>query len=184
MKSELTRRRFGTIVGGALASFACGSERALGGFGGALDANDGRLTARPAPSDVDGRGAEGLRANGRTAAAGSHALGLERGRDAILQVPANAAATTLPLLVLLHGAGGSGEGVLRRVAPAADEAGVAVLSPDSRGSTWDAIRGGFGPDVLFLNRALERVSKRCLSIPSGLRSAVSPTGPATRSRWG
>jgi len=157
MKSELTRRRFGTIVGGALASFACGSERALGDFGGALDANDGRLTARPAPSEVNGRGAEGLRANGRTAAAGSHALGLERGRDAILQVPANAAATTLPLLVLLHGAGGSGEGVLRRVAPAADEAGVAVLSPDSRGSTWDAIRGGFGPDVLFLNRALERV---------------------------
>jgi predicted esterase len=59
--------------------------------------------------------------------------------------------------VLLHGAGGSGEGVLRCVAAAADESGVVVLSPDSRGSTWDAIRGGFGPDVTFLNRALERV---------------------------
>src|SRR5262249_33046159 len=29
--------------------------------------------------------------------------------------------------------------------------------PDSRGSTWDAIRRGFGRDVTFINRALERV---------------------------
>jgi phospholipase/carboxylesterase len=32
-----------------------------------------------------------------------------------------------------------------------------VLAPDSRGSTWDAIRGGFGADVAFLNDELERV---------------------------
>jgi phospholipase/carboxylesterase len=148
MKSEITRRRFGIVLGGALASFACGSERVFGGFGGAADSNDGRLSARPAPSDASGRRAEGR---------GPRALGLERGRDAILQLPPNSAATPLPLFVLLHGAGGSGEGVLRRVGAAADEAGVAVLSPDSRGSTWDAIRGGFGPDVPFLNRALQRV---------------------------
>jgi predicted esterase len=30
-------------------------------------------------------------------------------------------------------------------------------SPPTRGPTWDAIRDGFGPDVGFLNRALERV---------------------------
>jgi phospholipase/carboxylesterase len=58
--------------------------------------------------------------------------------------------------VLLHGAGGSGEGVLRRGGPAAEAAGVAVLAPDSRDSTWDAIRGGFGADVAFLDRALAR----------------------------
>jgi predicted esterase len=57
---------------------------------------------------------------------------------------------------MLHGAGGSGEGVLRRVSAAADEAGVAVLAPSSRGSSWDAIRQGFGPDVAAINRALER----------------------------
>ena len=28
---------------------------------------------------------------------------------------------------------------------------------DSRGQTWDGIRGGFGPDVEFLDRALTRV---------------------------
>jgi phospholipase/carboxylesterase len=32
-----------------------------------------------------------------------------------------------------------------------------VLAPDSRESSWDAIRGDLGPDVRFLNRALDRV---------------------------
>jgi predicted esterase len=47
--------------------------------------------------------------------------------------------------------------VLRRLDTAADHAGVAVLAPDSRNSSWDAIRDGFGRDVVFVNRALERV---------------------------
>src|SRR5207247_9971264 len=72
-------------------------------------------------------------------------------------VPASAPRAPLPLLVLLHGAGGSGERVLKRFAAATDEAGIAVLAPDSRDSTWDAIRGDFGPDVTFVNRALARV---------------------------
>jgi predicted esterase len=63
----------------------------------------------------------------------------------------------LPLLVLFHGAGGSAEGVLGRLGSAPDEAGVALLAPASRGFTWDAIRNSFGPDVTFVNRALERV---------------------------
>jgi phospholipase/carboxylesterase len=138
---DINRRRFATIAGGAFASAAFGdacrleSEPAPG--------NDGRLSARP-------------RADAATSAKGG-ALGLDRGRDGILHLPADAARAPLPLLVLLHGAGGSGEGILRRLGAAADDAGVAVLAPDSRGSTWDAIRDGFGPDVTFLNRALERV---------------------------
>ena len=40
---------------------------------------------------------------------------------------------------------------------APEEAGVAVLAPNSRANTWDAIGGSFGPDVKFLNRALELV---------------------------
>ena len=39
---------------------------------------------------------------------------------------------------------------------APEEAGVAVLAPNSRQTTWDAIAGSFGEDVEFLNRALER----------------------------
>ena len=152
--APITRRRFGALAGGVLASLAfgdgCGSET------GSPEAAAGRLTARP-------------RATVATSAAGTRALGLGGARDAILQMPANATAP-LPLLVLLHGAGGRGEGVLRRLGPAAEEAGVAVLAPDSRDSTWDAIRGGFGADVTFLDRALERVFETVAVDP--LRIAV------------
>lgn len=140
----VTRRRFGAIAGGALASFAIGgachgSEPQQGQLN-----SDGRMSARP-------------RADVATSGTGARALGLGRARDAILQLPAKASSAPLPLLVLLHGAGGSATGVLRRLGSVADGAGVAVLAPDSRESTWDAMRGDFGRDVNFLNRALERV---------------------------
>jgi phospholipase/carboxylesterase len=139
---QITRRRFGAIAGSAFTSFALAEACAVESEPSA--ANDGRLTARP-------------RAHVTTSARTERALGLDRKRDAILQLPTRSASDALPLLVMLHGAGGSGEGVLRRVAAAADEAGVAVLAPDSRDSTWDAIREGFGRDVSFIDRALARV---------------------------
>jgi predicted esterase len=138
---QITRRHFSAIAGGAFASFAFGD--ACNRESEPPETNDGRLAARPRP-------------NVTTAPQAQRALGLERGRDAILQLPKETSAP-LPMLVLLHGAGGSGEGVLRRLGQAADEAGVAVLAPDSRDSTWDAIRDGFGRDVTFLDRALTRV---------------------------
>jgi phospholipase/carboxylesterase len=130
------------IAGGAAASFAFGDASHLESE--PVPGSDGRLTARP-------------RANVKTSAARTQTLGLDRGRDAILQLPATTTAAALPLFVLFHGAGGSGEGVLRRVGAAVDAAGIAVLAPDARDSSWDAIRGGFGRDVSFLDRALERV---------------------------
>jgi predicted peptidase len=49
---------------------------------------------------------------------------------------------------------------------APEEAGVAVLAPNSRGNTWDAISdGSFGPDVKFLNRALELVIEKLGMLP-------------------
>src|SRR5262249_7935118 len=66
----------------------------------------------------------------------------------------------VPLLLFLHGATQSGAGMLRRIGSTADQAGIAVLAPDSRGTTWDAIRDRFGDDVAFLNRALEHVFER------------------------
>jgi phospholipase/carboxylesterase len=95
-------------------------------------------------------------------------LGLATGRDATLQLPSNPPAGPLPLLLMLHGAGQSGAAMLRRVGAAADEAGVAVLAPDSRGATWDAIRGEFGDDVVFLDRALEHVFARVSVDPARL----------------
>lgn len=104
--------------------------------------DDSRITATP-------------KAGVKTTAKGEQLLKLDE-RDAVLRVPPNAGANPLPLLVLFHGASSSGEIQLHRISAACDAAGLAVLAPSSRGGTWDAIRGTFGPDVAFLNRALAR----------------------------
>jgi phospholipase/carboxylesterase len=99
--------------------------------------------------------------------AGRTALGLGSRRDGLLHVPAAAAAgAPLPLMVVLHGAGSSAERAIELMVQLADEAGVILLAPDSRGATWDVIRGGFGPDVAFLDRALERVLSSCRVDPA------------------
>ena len=141
-KSPLvTRRRFGGFVGTTLGSLVLGDAcRALGW---SPPDNSGRIAARPVAGTT-------------TTAAGSKPLGLDTRRDALLQVPADVTGA-LPLLVLLHGAGGSGARMLQRIAPAVDAAKIVVLAPDSREPTWDAIGGDFGEDVEFLNRALQRV---------------------------
>jgi phospholipase/carboxylesterase len=97
------------------------------------------------------------RPNVATSARGESVLGLDQRRDTILHLPATPARNPLPLLVLFHGAGEDAESVLHRLGPAPDEAGVAVLAPNSRVSTWDALRDSFGRDVTFVNLALERV---------------------------
>lgn len=150
MPANITRRRFTAIAGGAFAGFALGA--ACHGSQ-SREAGDGRITVRP-------------RANVKTSGTGSRALGLAGSRDAMLQLPANVSSAPLPLCVLLHGAGGSAAGILRRLGTAADEAGVAVLAPDSRESTWDAIQGNLGPDVTFLNQALARVFETTSVDPS------------------
>ena len=141
--ADIGRREFAGIAGSAVASLL------LGGGCSARAERDGssRISARP-HSAVEAR------------AAGSGPLGLANGRDAILHVPANAPAKKAPLFVLLHGASGSGANMLRRIVQFIDESGIVTLSPDSRDSTWDAIRGEFGPDVRFINSALERVFDR------------------------
>jgi len=60
-------------------------------------------------------------------------------------------------MIMLHGAGQNAEDMFYYLGSSPNEAGVALLVPHSRESTWDAIGGNFGPDVLFLNHALERV---------------------------
>jgi len=147
---RISRRQFGKTAGCALTALALGDACMVANE--AAAGADGRLTARP-------RGGVATSAKGGP-------LGLADGRDAILQLPSAPADGPLPLLLLLHGASGSGAGMLRRVGAAADEAGIAVLAPDSRGGTWDAIRDRFGADVTFINRALEHVFARASVDPA------------------
>ncbi len=88
-------------------------------------------------------------------------LGLapDTGRDGVLYVP-ETAERGAPVLLFFHGAGGTGRRELRAIVAAADERGVVVVAPDSRGPTWDVLCGGFGPDVEFADRALAHAAAR------------------------
>ena len=75
-------------------------------------------------------------------------------RDGFIYAPR---AGKLPLIVMLHGATGSAKRVIDHYRDAADKFGFIILAPDSRDTTWDVVRGEFGPDVEFIDRALDRV---------------------------
>ncbi|MBM7808900.1 putative esterase [Geodermatophilus bullaregiensis] len=89
---------------------------------------------------------------------GTRPLGLEQTRDALLHVPAAGVTGPVPLVVVLHGAGGDAESGLALLRPLADERGLLLLAPASRESTWDAVVRGYGPDVAGVDRALAAVS--------------------------
>ena len=108
----------------------------------------GRLTARPSPPAAPG-------------GSGTGPLGFGTGRDGIIHVPAGyRQETPAPLVVMLHGAGGSAGRTVGRLQPFADEHGIILLAVDSRDRTWDVVLGGFGPDPAFIDRALDHVFHR------------------------
>ena len=91
---------------------------------------------------------------------GKHRLDLDGGRDGVLYVPRSLQpGVPAPLVLMLHGAGGAAD-AMRFPFALADEFGVPVLVPDSRGRTWDVSLGGFGPDVEFINSALTYAFER------------------------
>lgn len=99
---------------------------------------------------------------------GEHPLELGGDRDGLLIVPEQYRPTkALPLAVMLHGAGGSARR-LASLLSIANSFGVLLLLPESRSTTWDAIRGPFGPDVEFIDRALEQTFTRCAVDPHKL----------------
>jgi predicted esterase len=55
--------------------------------------------------------------------------------------------------------------------PVCERQGVAILAPESRGATWDVIRGAYGPDLEFVDRALRAVFETVIIDPG--RIAVS-----------
>ena len=144
---RLSRRSVLSALGAwAAAGVACRVQTQTAG------GRDARITAR-------------LRASVTTTLR-SGPLGLGSDRDGVIQMPGSGADAAVPLLVFLHGATQSGSGLLRRVGPAADAAGIALVLPDSRRRTWDAIGGRFGEDVVFLSRVFEHVFERLAVDPA------------------
>jgi len=119
------------------------------------ETEEGRLLARPGSS---GHGAPGL-----------HRLTPDGGRSGLLFVPAaGGAAGPRPLAVMFHGAGGNAQNGLASLMPLAEEMGMLLLATDSADQTWDVIRGGYGPDVQALDRALHETFGRVAVDPDRL----------------
>ena len=125
----MTRRDLLRFMAAAGVGSACASET------GSRDDGPGRLRARPRA----GRGGS---------------LGIVPINQGFLYVPRE---RTLPLIVLLHGAGGNAQRLVDRYRDLADEFDVMMFVPQSRGATWDVVRGEFGPDIEMLYHALERI---------------------------
>jgi len=118
----------------------------------------GHLLSRPAPASAEGT------------PVGLHTLGTESGpAEVYLYVPAcYRKETPTPLVLLLHGAGEDARDGLAQLRGQADEAGLILLAPGSRGSTWDLIlnRGRYGPDIAAIDRTLGHAFSRCAVDPA------------------
>lgn len=121
--------------------------------------NVGMLLARP--DRVTNAGPTGLQP-----------LEIGQGRDGFIYTPASYRPDKpAPLALMLHGAGGGGQGNLWPLLDLADEAGVIVVGPDSRQTTWDMLLADYGPDVEFIDRALAQTFRRYAVDPSRLAIA-------------
>ncbi|MDP9476127.1 MAG: alpha/beta hydrolase-fold protein [Actinomycetota bacterium] len=115
-------------------------------------ARRGRLLARPGPP-----------AAGVTMSVGLYKLGLGSRRDGLLYVPKGyRAGQKVPLVLVLHGSISDARRGISPFLDPADEAGLVLLAPDSRDRRdWDIFfPGHYGPDVRFIDRALEQVFDR------------------------
>jgi predicted esterase len=65
----------------------------------------------------------------------------------------------VPLVVLLHGAGGGASDILPLMQAEAERRKFLLLAPQSQGPTWDVIVRDFGPDVTALDHSLRQVFK-------------------------
>ena len=116
----LTRRGLLAIGLGAVTAGAGLAQKARGG--------DSVLRVRPHQPTT-------------SVAPGEHALDLGGDRDGLLIVPQQYRPDkAAPLALMLHGAGGHARR-LASLLSMANSLGVVLLVPESRGTTWDAIRG-------------------------------------------
>jgi phospholipase/carboxylesterase len=94
-------------------------------------------------------------------------LMLGAARDSYLYVPATSRAERpLPLVLLLHGAGGHARQGLELLRSLADATRLLLLAPASREHTWDLLVGRrYGPDLALIDRALEVTFSRYAIAP-------------------
>ncbi len=93
-------------------------------------------------------------------AAGKYRLKFSEGRETLLIVPKGIRADRpVPLLVLFHGAYQGAKDVMPFFMDHARRNRFLLMLPQSLRASWDVcvVRGGYGPDVLRLDKALQRL---------------------------
>ncbi len=149
----MRRQLFSGVAAVMLLVLSCGADRRNPRGGGdnagpsLQPSTNGHLLAQPGSPGVATEAFAGLRT-----------LDLGPGRTASLYLPPGRPPDRpSPLVVLLHGAGGTAEDGIGLLRPLADEAGLILLAPSSGGPTWDLLLEGYGPDVAVLDAALAEV---------------------------
>jgi hypothetical protein len=144
--------------------------------------SDGRLRSRPGEK------------NGETRI-GLHTLGIAEGRDGLLFVPEQLdVRRPATLMIMLHGAGGSGRASIHGMRSLAEELKFVLLAPDSRATTWDIATGKFGEGVDFIDRSLAETFRQVQIDPQRINIAGFSDGASpplrfsretcqTSSRW-
>lgn len=90
---------------------------------------------------------------------GLQKLGLGSRRDSYIYAPESYRPDqALPLVLLLHGAGGHAHDGLRILLHLADKNGLILVAPAAHAGTWDVIaRRAYGADLTLVDRTLEHV---------------------------
>jgi phospholipase/carboxylesterase len=121
------------------------------------EAERARLLARPGE------------ATAQAVSTGLQPLGLGSERDGLLYVPEGYTPTEeAPMALTLHGSKGDAQSGISHFLEFADEAGLVLLAPESRDPRdWDFVFPGYyGPDVEFIDRALQHTFDR-LAVDAG-----------------
>ena len=150
---DITRRAFCRRLGGSVALLAGCSLSS--GTGPSQSGGDvGRLKSRPSTPTA-------------SLPPGIHALGLHTDRDGWVLVPAGYdASRRWPLALFFHGAITPPRYYMDGFKPIADELGLVLVAPSSRGRTWDRVMGAFADDPPFIDRALAHVFARVNTDPA------------------
>lgn len=163
----MTRRQLLDAAAVALAAITAASC--------AGDSDPASGTADDGEARATGRGAGSARLVSRPTASvsartppGLHPLA----HAALLRVPhSGATVEPRPLVLTLHGAGGSPRNGLGPLLPLADELDLVLLAPKSQHGTWDVIVGRYGADVATIDALLAEAFDRCLIDPRRLAIA-------------
>lgn len=110
-------------------------------------------------------------------------LGLGTRRDGAFYAPASDLARR-PLILYLHGAGGSGARSIQLLVEYARRTGAIVVAPDSRAMTWGVLLDDETADIAFIDAALKKMFDAYPIDPGRVSIAGFSDGASAALSWG